>query len=231
MALILNSTKQKIFEAINQVGLNPKDFIPDREMIDQQLHLKYRNTELYFLFRMKPTSFEHFNYSYNQFSPKFDKVIAGEQNRWYGLNDTLKAFKEWLELHVRKYEIEMAISDPWEDLVNEEFFSEQTEDEKFTSGETEHIIKGLEQFKLQAAEKLALPEPSLDRLNKKIDELQDDIKKMSKGKWLQLFYGFVIKEIYGVITDEQKRQVAVSLLKNALISVQKYVNLLTPPHL
>jgi hypothetical protein len=230
MSVILNSQKNKSLEVITGLNLNPKDFVRDDSPNELVYH--YKDTKLYFNFSFRPNTGD-FIFNYSKLIPKYELIGHPLENACQ-FDDCLKYFGKWLANDVRVYIDEENTPDKWLD-IEAHFHGSHTSaglsfsKEAFTNEEIRQIEGYLDNFETFAKEKLQLTDQQLKDIAKELKELREDVKRLTKNKWLRNFGWFAFKELLDVLKNEDKRQLAISYLKTTFQIISNYLPLLNNP--
>jgi hypothetical protein len=192
---------------------------------DASFHFK--GSDLQFTFIQSVIDPEAFRYS-------FSKFVGGqfEQKQTESFDAVLTFFKKWLIKDVLAFVREQGIEDPWAQLNQEQNQFFESENENFTEHEIEVIEAGLDRFIEFSKEQLQLEPGKLHQIQNEIKELKEDVRKLSRNRFTKIFYGFLIKELWDVVRDGEKRQSVIDFFKSAFSAIHPYIqqlNEFNPP--
>jgi hypothetical protein len=218
---MLTLHKVEVFNAIQKAGLEPADFVVKET--GNVFELAIPKSKILFQFIHKGDNYHVYRCHFIKFAPGSPITFSDEFT--FNIHDIIgHFFIDWLRNDAKVYLNNSRVEDPFKVLEEKQNQFFNTQSESFSELEIKVIEKGLDDFALFAKETLQLDNGKLDQIQNDIKELKEDVRKVSKNKWIKYFYGFLIKEVWDFVRDDQKRQAVIDFFKNAYSSLSPYIH-------
>jgi hypothetical protein len=174
--------KNQIFEAIQGVGLDPKDF--DLDDGDAEVRIKHKWSASYFIIGGNPG---HYGGRY----------LVGDAPPWpyevYSWQTLMTRVSRWLE----EVKHDLETPDLWAELQREaellgDASNKATENAPFTLDEQEVIAGRLQEMAEYVGRTYSLSAEQMRVLNAKIDYLIDAAARLGRTDWRGVFFGVML---------------------------------------
>jgi hypothetical protein len=174
--------KNQIFEAIQGVGLDPREF--DFNDADSEVRIKHKRSESYF------------TVGGNRL-PYVGRYVVGDAPAWpyevYSWQTLMTRVSRWLEDVKRDFET----PDMWAELQREaellgDVSNEAIENTRFTAEEQKEIAGRLQELADSAKRKYSLSAEQMRVLDAKINYLIDAAGRLGRSDWRGVFVGVML---------------------------------------
>jgi hypothetical protein len=193
--------KNQIFKAIQDAGLDPREF--EFEDGDTQVRLKHKWSKSYFIFG----SSDAMSYA--------ARYVVGDESEWpyeeYSWQSLMRRVSNWL----RDVKLDLDTPDLWAELQNEaellrDASSGANENKPFTQQEQRDIEQRLREVETQVRRKYSLTEPEVEVLKAKIDYLVDAAGRLGRIDWRTIFVGTIVAYILSLSYASEREQRSLS---------------------
>ena len=195
---ITNTQKKELSDIFRKSGLNILDFDTSGQYQEFKVKFKYE----YYSFSIsyqKPD-----NYLLTVFPIDDTKGYSKDGATW---ENTKVRFEKW----AKQIFTELSTPTGWETFQSENFLNAdfQELEQEFIDTEKEQVRQSIKELQ-EKINNLKLPEPSLQAIHKKLDDLSLKVDELSKFDWKSLFVGTfasliitlgIPPEINGIIWD------------------------------
>jgi len=195
--------KNQIFEAIQGVGLDPRDF--EFADSDAEVRLKHKWSASYFIIGGDAGHYVGHH-------------VVGDAPDWpyeaYSWEALMTRISTWL----KEVKLDLATPDLWAELRGEAellggAFGEANENTPFTREEQKDIERRLREAEAHVKRTYALPEPEMEILNAKIDYLVDAAVRLGRIDWRNAFIGAILGYIlFAALPPESARSLLTTFL-------------------
>jgi hypothetical protein len=174
--------KNKIFEAIQGVGLDPREF--EFKESDAEVRLKHKWSTSYFIFGGDAGDY-------------VGRYVVGDDPEWpyqvYSWEALITRVSDWLGAVKR----DLDTPDLWAQLKGEaELLGGASiganENSPFTPEEQKHIERRLQELKARVTRTYSLSEPEMEILNAKIDYVVDAATRLGRIDWRNAVVGAIL---------------------------------------
>jgi hypothetical protein len=188
MSRILQSQKNEVFALIKSAGLDPSDF----QWADAESHWTYITSMVSRLKHKHSSYFFQFDFYLGEhrgfFSPGRDSEFSSGI-RSLSFEDIFNNVKTWLYYLKR----EINAPDLWGALLKEkelaEIASASEDQESFSAEEQRQISEQLRELREYLVKTYNLTEAQSDRIERRLNYLEDALGRMNKKDWLTLSMG------------------------------------------
>ena len=190
------SFRRQVADLIKANQLDPNDFIPRSS--DFYYKVVYKDSGLFYGFRMSSNNYEYYSAESTQFNPS--RSLLKDTTSVHSV-DALTRFDKWIKKTVVKYNQELEIDDPWDEISRRKdnlkninlLFSD---DAKFTSSEVADLSNRLKQYEVKLIENLKasnidLNTDQLSQIKRAVDYLVSESKKQSIFNWWSIAFNIV----------------------------------------
>lgn len=173
---------------------------------------------------MSSTNYEYYSAESTQFNPK--RSLSKDPQSVHNI-DALSRFDKWIKRTIIKYNQELAIDDPWDEIfrrkndlkdINLSF----SDDTKFTSSQVADLTNRLRNYEERLIENLKASNievntEQLKQIKSAVDYLVSESKKQSKFNWWSIAFNIVSASIPVIINlDHSQTAVVYQLFLEAL---------------
>jgi hypothetical protein len=194
----------QIFKAIQNAGLNPKEF--DLEDADPKVRLKHKWSKSYFIFGSDGAKY-------------LGSYAAGDDPDWpyevYSWETLMKRISRWLEEVKRDLET----PDLWGELQREAELLGIASDEAarntpFTADEQKEIVGKLQELEEYVRITYSLSSEQMRILDAKINYLIDALGRLGRTDWRGVFVGTIVSYVLTVaIPPESARSIFMTFME------------------
>jgi hypothetical protein len=196
--------RNQIFEAIQSVGLDAKDF--DFEDGDAGVQIKHKWSDSYFIIGGDPGHY-------------VGRYVVGDSSDWqyevYTWESIIRRVSGWVEEVKRDLET----PDLWAELQRETELlvgasNKANENTPFTPEEQKEIVGQLQEMAEYAKRRYSLSGPEMQILNAKLDYLVRAAGRLGRIDWLNVFAGVILGFILtAAVPPESARHILLELLR------------------
>ena len=196
--------KNQIFEAIQNAGLDPRDF--DFEDGDAEVRIKHKWSESYFILGGEAGHY-------------VGHYVVGDSANWpyevYSWESVIPRVTGWLAEVKRDLET----PDLWAELRREAEViggasNEANKNTPFTPEEQGEIVGRLQELAEYARRTYSLSGPEMQILNAKVDYLVGAVGRLGRIDWRNAFAGVILGFIFAaVLPPESARHIFLTLLR------------------
>lgn len=194
--------RNEIFEAIQAVGLDPKEFDLDDD--GAEVRIKHLLSESGFIIGGDPGHYEGHS-------------VVGDAPAWpydaYSWQGLMQRVGRWLEEVKRDFET----PDLWAELQREaELLDPASDDENapFTPDEQEEVARRLQELREYARQTYSLSRPQMETLDAKLDHLVDAAGRLGRTDWRGVFVGTMVSFVLSAaLPPEAARHILLTLLR------------------
>jgi hypothetical protein len=195
--------KNQIVEAIQGVGLEPKEF--EFEDSNAGVRLKHKWSESHFIIGGDAGQY-------------VGRYVVGDEPAWpydvYSWETLMTRVSKWL----REVKLDLDTPDLWAELQGEAELlggasDQANENTPFTREEQKDIERRLREVETHVRRTYSLPEPEMEILNAKIDYLVDAAGRLGRIDWRNAFVGAIIGYILtGGLPPESARSIFLTFM-------------------
>jgi hypothetical protein len=195
--------KNQVFEAIQGVGLDPKDF--ELEDSDAEVRLKHRWSTSYFVIGGHAGRYA-------------TRCLVGDGSEWpyeaYSWEALITRINTWL----KEVKLDLCTPDLWAELRGEAELlggtsGEANENTPFTPEEQKDIERRLREVETHVKRTYSLSEPEMEILSAKIDYLVDAVGRLGRIDWRNAFIGAILGYIlFAALPPETARSLFLTFM-------------------
>jgi hypothetical protein len=174
--------RNDLFEAIQAVGLDPRDF--DLADTGTQVQIKHKRSESIFIIGGRPGHY-------------VGRSVVGDGPDWPYDAYSWQALPTRVSTWLQEVKRDLETPDLWAELRREVHLlgvgsNEVTENTLFTQDEQKQIAERLRGLAKHVNEASSLSEAQKQILNEKIDYLVDGSRRLGRNDWLNTFNGVIL---------------------------------------
>ncbi len=218
--------KNRFFGIINEHELDANLFSIEEEEVDGVIHYTIRllDAPLKFMIEISERDYNLVDYSRSLLAPKFPMsgyTFDYDGNRsWYKIESVFNSFSDWLSEVVAVYLEDECTPDLWEQLKEQEEFFESGDasaDEYtfYSQEEQKRLGVGIETFKEVLEEQFSPAKEELDKINKRLDYLSEEVSKLNKFNWKSVAFSTLVKIATKLSLDSDQFKELIELFKKS----------------
>jgi len=214
--LLLRTQKNKIFECVQEAGLNPLNFewVEENTECNEKIiyHVsivRYLHTDFYFKFDR-----DQFEYFYCKSHPSTRDLTVMLSYHKLDWQTALFTFKEWLS-RLKEQEV----PDLWEQV--KEYAPDvafigtaEIPNTPFSYSEAENIIETVDRARAQIERNFDLRPDQLTFIKREFEYLKEAAKSQGRKAWRHTFIGVIVTIVMGLALSPEKTKLLWDLLKS-----------------